>query len=326
MAALDFPSSPVDGQVYTANGVNYVYSSARGVWANGVYTPPSFRNVVINGDFSIDQRNNGSSITHTFNAATKGLDRWTVWCEGASPTSQRVAGAASEPYAWRFTGATGNTKVLPFTKIEAADVAHLKNKQVVLSFRCKSTSLTSLMIGALYANSVDNFGGTTTIAGTTITINNTLTQYSFTFNAGANIGNGLMLSFETAGLGNGQTFELEAVQVEEGSVASAFERTPYTARLIRCQRYYQSNTSGDPLFCGHVVNGGTYFHYWPLPVRMRAAPTVVLSDLGVSLFPAGAASLNAATRDTIGVWKNANATATTNSGYYAWGYTADAEL
>lgn len=32
MAALDFPSSPTNGQTYTANGVTFTYSTAVGAW------------------------------------------------------------------------------------------------------------------------------------------------------------------------------------------------------------------------------------------------------------------------------------------------------
>jgi hypothetical protein len=32
MAALNFPSSPVDGQTYTLNGVFYTYSSTKNSW------------------------------------------------------------------------------------------------------------------------------------------------------------------------------------------------------------------------------------------------------------------------------------------------------
>jgi hypothetical protein len=35
MAAFDFPGSPTDGQVYTANGVTYVYSTAEAAWTGG---------------------------------------------------------------------------------------------------------------------------------------------------------------------------------------------------------------------------------------------------------------------------------------------------
>jgi hypothetical protein len=38
MAAFDFPGSPTNGQVYTANGVTYVYSTAEAAWTGGPST------------------------------------------------------------------------------------------------------------------------------------------------------------------------------------------------------------------------------------------------------------------------------------------------
>lgn len=38
MAAFDFPASPTNGQIYTANGVTYTYSAADGAWTGGPLT------------------------------------------------------------------------------------------------------------------------------------------------------------------------------------------------------------------------------------------------------------------------------------------------
>lgn len=38
MAAFDFPASPANGQVYTANGVSYIYSATDGAWTGGPLT------------------------------------------------------------------------------------------------------------------------------------------------------------------------------------------------------------------------------------------------------------------------------------------------
>src|SRR3954469_21205927 len=35
MAAFDFPAAPINGQVYTANGVSYTYDNATGAWLGG---------------------------------------------------------------------------------------------------------------------------------------------------------------------------------------------------------------------------------------------------------------------------------------------------
>lgn len=45
MAALDFPSSPTDGQVYTANGKTWVYQAATSSW---VATNVDYATAVLN--------------------------------------------------------------------------------------------------------------------------------------------------------------------------------------------------------------------------------------------------------------------------------------
>jgi hypothetical protein len=39
VSALDFPSSPTNGQTYTANGVTFTYNSTVGAWEGVVYSP-----------------------------------------------------------------------------------------------------------------------------------------------------------------------------------------------------------------------------------------------------------------------------------------------
>jgi len=73
---------------------------------------PTFRNVFINGGFSVDQRNSGASQTITAGAALAyTVDRWYAYCTGANITGARVAGTAPSQYYYRFTGATSNTAV-----------------------------------------------------------------------------------------------------------------------------------------------------------------------------------------------------------------------
>ena len=69
------------------------------------------------------------------------------------------------------------------------------------------------------------------------------------------------------------TGTLSLVQFEPGSVATPFERRLYGDELVLCQRYTQLNTAASGK---GSIGGGAGAFYVPLPVQMRAAPTVTL--------------------------------------------------
>lgn len=74
---------------------------------------------------------------------------------------------------------------------------------------------------------------------------------------------------------SGATFYITGIQVETGSVATAFERRPYGTELALCQRYYQvyGGTSSF-LIGGYGASGGDMYNMIIFPTQMRAAPTM----------------------------------------------------
>lgn len=246
------------------------------------------RNRLINGDFAIDQRNAGAAQTLTAGAAVAyTIDRWYASCTGASISGQRVAGTAASSYAWRFTGAAANSGLLFGQRIEAANVADLVNADVVVSLQVKSSSLTSLVWKAYHANAADNFSAKTQIAtGTIGGVSPTLAPRSFSFNLGANAGNGIAIEFEGAALLASQTLQVEALQLEKGTEATPFERLPYGQRLADCLRYLPSfiaarDGTNAPLGTGTTVNSSTVWCHVPFRVPARVAPGgISYSDMG----------------------------------------------
>ena len=240
------------------------------------------RNVIINGDMAIDQRNAGSSPTFTAGAAIAYcVDRWYASCTGANVTGQRVAGTSPNLYAYRFTGLAANTGVLFGQRIEAENCAHLVNQTVYGQVQIKSSSLTSITWTAYYANSTDTFSSKTQIATGTLTgISSTLATKTFSFSAGANAGNGICIEFTGGALLGSQTLQFEAVQLELGQ-NTAFERVPYSERMARCQRYCirRKATGANQL----SIPGFTYINNTQqnfvdrFPLQMRAAPTFSVS-------------------------------------------------
>jgi hypothetical protein len=98
---------------------------------------------------------------------------------------------------------------------------------------------------------------------------------------------------------NGATWYVTGVQLEVGTQATSFEYRQFGQELALCQRYYQevgTAAANEYIYTFYGLSGSTYFIPSPLPVAMRAAPTVtVVGTWGlsqVSSFTA-AASANA---------------------------------
>jgi len=73
---------------------------------------------------------------------------------------------------------------------------------------------------------------------------------------------------------NGATWSVTGVQLEEGYVATEFERRLIGTELLLCQRYY-ATSFGNPEYHQVPAPGATYatFYRVDLPATMRIAPT-----------------------------------------------------
>ena len=273
----------------------------------------TFRNRIINGDMTIDQRNAGASVTAV--DATYTLDRWQTYSTPASKFSvQQNAGSVTPPVGFKnYLGVTSlsaysvtsNDYFTIGQPIEGFNVADLEfgtanAKTITISFWVRS-SLTGTF-GAGVTNSAFNRSFPFSY---TINSANTWEQKSVTI-AGdtsgtwlTNNGRGLELDFGigigstnsgTAGswqsgwkpsvtgatsvVGtNGATFYITGVQLEVGSVATPFERRPYGAELQLCQRYFQK-------IDGMIGSAGTSTQVYVslnYPIEMRANPTLSVS-------------------------------------------------
>ena len=80
----------------------------------------------------------------------------------------------------------------------------------------------------------------------------------------------------------GSTWYLTGVQLEVGSEATPFEHRSYGEELILCQRYYQQYVNISAV--GYVPDNSSrsYSHAVPLPVAMRAGPTMSITNTGSS--------------------------------------------
>jgi hypothetical protein len=245
-----------------------------------------FRNRIINGAMTIDQRNAGASVTPTTDN-TYALDRWSAGLTQASKFSvQRSAVAPSG-----FTNSALITSLSAYSlgagdaflisqNIEGFNVADLgwgtaSAQAVTLSFWVRS-SLTGTF-GGVVANSAANrsypfsytissantweqktitvLGDTT---GTWLTSNEIGMRVRFSLGAGSNFsgtagawaGSTLFsVTGATSVVGtSGATFYLSGVQLEKGSVATPFEFRSIGQELGLCYRYCFAETNQSSTF------------------------------------------------------------------------------
>lgn len=267
------------------NGTATIASAAEQTKAReylGVGTT-AFKNRFINPEFLIDQRNAGASIAIPISATPKYLvDRWYALTTGAAITAQQITGISERQKSLRFTGATSNTGLVLGHRIESANCADWKNQNITVSLKSKASSAITVTWVASYATVSDTFTTVTQIATGTINVTTSVNSFSFTFNAGANVGNGLEIKFSTTALLAGATIDFDQMQIEESSVATEFQSRPVQQELALCQRYWEK---GDIRI--RVSNAGSvaltaagYFK-----VDKRATPTLTVGSSIVGTTP-----------------------------------------
>lgn len=250
---------------------------------------PGLRNKVINGDFRIDQRNGGNSITITAGAALKyGLDCWYLACTGANATAQRALGSGKNRI--QISGASGVTATTVGTRLERANTQDLAGKTASLSVDIQAVgSLTSVDYAVYYANTNDAFGTIASPTRTSITSGSfpvTTTEKRFTvpniaIPSGATTG--IEIVFSTGALGAGNGFYLGDVQFEPGSFCTPFDKRPFRMEVELCQPFFCKGFpldtvpgSGSTTVASLSSAGGAVYASVAFPVTMRAAPTVTV--------------------------------------------------
>ena len=303
------------------------------------------KNKIINGDFFINQR----AFTSNTTTDLYNFDRWqtvnsdgTVTCtpQTFTPGTAPVAGYESKNFLRIET--TGQTLVSARANIaqKIESVRTFAGQTVTVSFWAKANSGTpSVSIEAF-----QNFGtggspsasvSGSVAAGTTSkkTISTTWARYSATLTipsiSGKTLGTtndgflsinlwvsgGSDFNTRTDSIGiQTNTFDFWGVQVEAGSVATAFQTATGTLQgeLAACQRYYFRSNSGAAFstfamaMCGSTTLG---FAVIDLPTTMRITPTSIdvpsiitrlkLTDIGSNNFTISAIAIDPSTPDAI---------------------------
>ena len=287
----------------TTTGLRYAENYAAG------------KNKIINGDFGVWQRGTSFSIsTYGYTA-----DRWQSDATLAYPTSRTVSQQSFTPgtapvagYEGSFflrtvyTYAPGNPGLYISQKIE--DVRTFAGQTVTVSFWAKVGSAASLDNATI----LQNFGsGGSTSVQTTVGAASATTswqRFSFTVSipsiAGKTIGTDSNLELRIFMPNASSTTDIWGVQVEESSVATAFQTATGTIQgeLAACQRYYfqPATTATYPFYSVGAARSTTVVDFCQnLPVPMRVVPTSVSSgNLGILANGVGATALTNLVIDT----------------------------
>lgn len=264
------------------------------------------KNKIINGDFSVNQRNFSSTTT----SADYNFDRWrTIYTGGTSTTTAQVFTPGAAPVAgyegknYYRVAITGQSAVTDFVRVQQQmeSVRTLAGQTATISFWAKASTGTP----KIAVNMVQTFGtggspsaGVDVLSGT-VTTSTAWARYSLSVAipsiSGKTLGTAnddslslrLMLSggssvtaAQSIGLQN-VTFEIWGVQVEYGPKATPFQTAgggSPQAELAMCQRYYWRATvdgAGDRFGYGSNISTTDAQIMTQFPVQMRTVPTAL---------------------------------------------------
>ena len=270
-------------------------STATGLRYQGNYA--AGKNAIINGDFGVWQR--GTSFASPTSAAFTS-DRWSVVYDGTGATrtiSQQTFTPGTAPvagyegrYFYRFAqsvAGTGGSYNLFQNRME--QVQTFAGQTVTISFWGKAAASTTIV----KLNLEQDFGSggspsaavSTDIASTNFTLTTSWQRFSVTTTvpsiSGKTIGTttpGYLGLRVWIPVNSTFTIDIWGVQVEAGSVATAFQTATGTLQgeLAACQRYYfrLAMEAGDTPYCisrnysTSTARGTVFF-----PITMRTTPT-----------------------------------------------------
>jgi len=288
------------------------------------------KNKIINGDFFVNQRN----FTSTTTDGDFTFDRFRARTSTGTSTFTAetfAVGASPSPYEFKNylqIDVTGQTGASAFSLIQTAieGVGTLAGQTATISFFAKASSGTPSITAQLDQEPVDS--AAVNITGQKVQISTSWARYSVTINipaitgATGNPANRLVLRLwlsagsnfdvrtQTLGIQTG-TFQIAGVQLEAGSVATAFQTATGTIQgeLAACQRYYYrrngvASSALAPFSPAYSTTGVATRVF--NPQTMRVAPTSVdFSDLQLGDDVAGPSTVTSVSLDgTTSPWQS----------------------
>jgi hypothetical protein len=258
------------------------------------------KNFVINGGLDIWQR--GTSFTGT--APYYNADRWNGAragaVAGATWSQQTINGdlGTTPPqgvlYSLRVSRDSGNTSTAIIETANGLDSANsipLAGQTVVVSFYAKAGANFSSASNALAVKLVTGTGlnqnyliasytGLANAISTTATLTTSWQRFQYTATL-PTTATEVAVDFQFTPVGTAgaaDNFEIAALQLEVGSIATQFARAggSYGGELAACQRYFYLLATGTGLLLGSgIYTSATQLNALvPLPVTMRTTPTL----------------------------------------------------
>jgi len=282
-----------------ANGETLVADSSTSTGLRYTNNFAAGKNKIINGDFNVNQR----AFTSTTTTGTYGFDRWSLQLSGATGTysaetftlgAAPVAGYEAKNFA-RLAVTTGNDNCALQNRMES--VRTFAGQTVTVSFWAKGTNPTT--DGGLYVTLAQVFGsgGSPSAAVNTVSPKFVLTanwtRYSLTLNvpsiSGKTLGTAgddylaFVIGQAASVSSDSYTLDLWGVQVEAGSVATAFQTATGTIQgeLAACQRYYFKDGVAS-ISDGYAQNATNVFQRYFYPVMMRTTPTLIQTGAAIA--------------------------------------------
>jgi hypothetical protein len=269
-ALVNFPAG--------SKNVFVTYPAEKAVYTD---TPSTFafKNRLINGQMFIAQRaasgTSGAAVPTTA-PVYPCVDRWYAYATGATVTVAQVAGSGANQYNLRATGAGSVTAIGIGQRIEQDNCYDMAGSAATLSVNISNSLLTTVTWTASYATSADTWSSKTQIATGTFTVTSTLTNYSAQISIPAAATTGIEILF-TVGAQTSGTWEIGNVQLEKGSVATAYDYRAYGTELNLCYRYYYKifpQATNVVLVTGGYAGTTTLANlFGNYPVPMRIVPT-----------------------------------------------------
>ena len=307
--AVGFPVKQdyATGDVLTAANLNDLAGTVNTIEAPLGYA--AGKNKIINGDFRIAQR--GTSIT--IGATGYSLDRYhyavastvptgTISQETFTPGTAPVAGYEGSNFLRVNITANNSCLALDLTQ-RIEDVRTFAGQTVTFSFWAKADAASTMGSNANFGQNFGSGGSAgvdTTITLSSLSLTTGWTRYTGTVAvpsiSGKTIGTGSWAGItirmpNSGGFLRDGSYDFWGWQLEAGSVATAFQTATGTIQgeLAAAQRYFVRYNSAS------TSNGGVGQFYStsacriviPLPVRMRANPSISAQNTTVVLIGGG---------------------------------------
>ena len=289
------PASATDGNLAVFDGTDGRKIKDGGAIPSG---GGGGRNAIINGDCRVNQRATAYTLikdAYTWDTSDLyGPDRHEGMATGTAvsagtfgQSTSSLAGTSG--YGFHFSGVTltGTGVIYQRGRIEAKDAARFKNQTA--SFSCKvyqdTGGAVNFTVYIRKANSADNFAAVTAIGNSgAISIpdsTDTALKYEAISMGDCSAGIEYEIKGEVGAITTKNVY-ISEIQLEIGSVATAFENRAYHTELSLCMRYafLYGRTGAAVILTPFGCRGGGFAAAMAMqfPTPMRATPAMVTSN------------------------------------------------